>query len=301
MQIMRSQYLTLLTMLCGILITSCTCKPDEKKEFPKTGSIERLSPLLDDIIEPGTLPEILAGGFTWSEGPLWIKELDMLIFSDIPVNTVFQWTEKDSISIYLNPSGLTSTEKRGGETGSNGLVFDPDGNLVLMDNDFDGDYDGLSLDAPEMLAVTDPAPGTWVVLIDGFTIWHKKEFYRFFADITRQPSLAKANKAFAIEGISSVQSLLPGDFGMEQNYPNPFNPTTTINYQLPKDAYVTLRVYDIQGRLVRSLVNEQKAAGFYASFWDGHNNAGQSVPSGTYIYQISAGDFRQTNKMMLLK
>lgn len=99
--------------------------------YTKTGSVERLSPEIDDIIAPGELPEILAGGFDWTEGPLWLPELNILIFSDIPKNIVYQWSEKTGISVYLKPSGYTGTSPRGGESGSNGLLVDLNNRLVL--------------------------------------------------------------------------------------------------------------------------------------------------------------------------
>ena len=102
-----------------------------KPEYTKTGSVERLSPALDDIIAPGEFPEIIAEGFNWTEGPVWLPEQDILLFSDIPENSIYQWSEKDGLKLYLKPSGYTDTIARGGETGSNGLLLDPEGRLVL--------------------------------------------------------------------------------------------------------------------------------------------------------------------------
>ena len=113
-------------LLVLLILTSCTAQ-----EYPTTGSILRLSPELDRIITPGTLPEILAEGFEWSEGPLWLPEQEKVIFSDIPNNSIFEWSEKDGLKLYLKPSGYTDTIVRGGETGSNGLILDGNGQLVL--------------------------------------------------------------------------------------------------------------------------------------------------------------------------
>ena len=114
------------TGLLALLIASCTAQ-----EYPTTGSIVRLSPELDRIIAPGTLPEILAEGFEWSEGPLWLPDQEKVIFSDIPNNSIFEWSEKDGLKLYLKPSGYTDTISRGGETGSNGLLLDREDKLVL--------------------------------------------------------------------------------------------------------------------------------------------------------------------------
>jgi hypothetical protein len=89
---------------------------------------------------------------------------------------------------------------------------------------------------------------------------------------------------------------LPENYTLSQNYPNPFNPSTVINYQLPEAAHVSLRIYDMLGCEVASLVNEKKDAGAYSASF----NAG-SLPSGVYIYTLQAGRFSQSRKLMLLK
>lgn len=102
-----------------------------KKIYPTIGSIERIDPSIDSIIMVDAKPEIIADGFDWTEGPLWIEKYNMLIFSDVPRNTIYKWTEEKGKEIYLTPSGYTDTAKRGGETGSNGLTLDNNGNLIL--------------------------------------------------------------------------------------------------------------------------------------------------------------------------
>jgi hypothetical protein len=88
----------------------------------------------------------------------------------------------------------------------------------------------------------------------------------------------------------------PKEFKLEQNFPNPFNPTTTIQYQLPTDARVTLKVYDILGSEVATLVNEEQEAGYKEVQFNGSN-----IASGMYIFRLSIGSFVSTKKMMLLK
>ncbi len=90
-------------------------------------------PAFDAIVPPGTAIEILAEGFDWSEGPVWMSEDGgFLLFSDVPRNTVYRWREGAGIDVYLRPSGYTGLTPRAGEPGSNGLVRDPEGRLVLM-------------------------------------------------------------------------------------------------------------------------------------------------------------------------
>jgi hypothetical protein len=102
-------------------------------------------------------------------------------------------------------------------------------------------------------------------------------------------------------------------FSLSQNYPNPFNPSTIIKYQLPVNTsplsggtsdglFVTLKIYDILGREVITLVNEQKPAGEYSVQWNGTNSAGQQVGSSVYFYQLRGdGGFVRTKKMMLVQ
>ena len=85
-------------------------------------------------------------------------------------------------------------------------------------------------------------------------------------------------------------------FTLYQNYPNPFNPVTTISYQIPRQSFVSLKVFDILGSEVVTLVNEEKAAGYYEI-----NFSGKGLSSGVYFYTISAGKYHQTRKMVLLK
>ena len=96
--------------------------------------------------------------------------------------------------------------------------------------------------------------------------------------------------------ISGIGSDIPKEFKLFNNYPNPFNPSTEIKYDIPKASQVSLKVYDINGRLVKELVNQMQTAGSYTARFEA---AGLS--SGIYFYQLTAGNFKAQNKMMLLK
>jgi flagellar hook assembly protein FlgD len=96
----------------------------------------------------------------------------------------------------------------------------------------------------------------------------------------------------------------PTGFALHQNYPNPFNPTTTISYDLPvgKDNYfVSLKIYDALGRLIKVLVSENQTPGLHRITWDGTDMNGRTASSGIYFYTIQIGDFRQTQKMVLMR
>jgi len=94
---------------------------------------------------------------------------------------------------------------------------------------------------------------------------------------------------------------LPTVYALHQNYPNPFNPVTNLSYDLPEDAMVNITVFDMMGRVVRTLVNGQQSAGYKSLQWNGTNNSGHPISAGLYIYTIQAGEFSQTRKMILLK
>lgn len=112
--------------LFPLLMLGCTSKP---KEVKFSVSVERLDPALDSILSSTVTIETIATGFDWTEGPLWVN--NMLIFSDVPRNTIYKWTPEKGAEVYLTPSGYTGTTPRGGEPGSNGLTIDDEGNLLL--------------------------------------------------------------------------------------------------------------------------------------------------------------------------
>ena len=133
------------TIIIACLLSAGACRQKEPKAttmtekksnaeqpvYKTTGSIERLDASLDKLIAPDAKIEILADGFDWSEGPLWLPEQKKLLFSDIPPNKIYEWSESGGLKLYLAPSGYTSEQPRGGEVGSNALILDKQGRLVL--------------------------------------------------------------------------------------------------------------------------------------------------------------------------
>ncbi len=108
-------------------------------------------------------------------------------------------------------------------------------------------------------------------------------------------------KAGSGQPLAVENTLLPKEFALRQNYPNPFNPETSIQFELPQDGWITLTIYDILGQSVSILKNGYYPAGYYQVSWDGHNRWGAPVGSGVYFYQLSAGSFRHTKKMILTR
>jgi len=111
--------------------------------------------------------------------------------------------------------------------------------------------------------------------------------------------VTRKSEVISVETPRSVE--IPDKFELYQNYPNPFNPSTSITFDLPKDEFVTLKIYNVIGQEVRTLVNEFRNAGRYTVVWDGKDNFGKVVPSGIYFYRMTAGSFNKTMKMVLAK
>ena len=104
---------------------------ESQRLFATTGSVERLDPRMDQLIAKDAVIEILADGHVWTEGPLWVEDGQYLLYSDIPPNQIYKWSERGGKELYLEPSGYTGEDKRAGEPGSNGLLLDAQGRLVL--------------------------------------------------------------------------------------------------------------------------------------------------------------------------
>jgi hypothetical protein len=114
--------------------------------------------------------------------------------------------------------------------------------------------------------------------------------------------MAKFNYNAVAKGIANSDlNTIPNEYALDQNYPNPFNPTTSITYRLPEASNVFLKIYDVTGREVRTLINNNQAAGAHTIQWDAKDEMGNKVNSGVYFYKIVAGSFTATNKMILMK
>jgi len=131
--------------LAGSHLVLVTAMTQDTSTFPKPPGIERLDPALDRLLAPDAAIEVLAGGYTWTEGPVWIKDGGYLLFSDIPPNEIHRWKQGEGARLFLKPSGYTGSESRGGEVGSNGLTLDREGRLVLAQH---GDRRIARLEAP---------------------------------------------------------------------------------------------------------------------------------------------------------
>lgn len=119
--------------------------PGSPSPYPTIGDVERLDPALNTLIPEDAEIEMLAEGFDWAEGPLWVSAGGYLLFSDVPANRIYRWQEGEGRRLWLEPSGYTGEAPRGGEPGSNGLLLDPEGQLILCQH---GDRRVARLAAP---------------------------------------------------------------------------------------------------------------------------------------------------------
>lgn len=141
---------------CLLIMASCnnnntTSSDNMTKKYSRIGYIEQIDPSLVALTDTSTPIEIIAEGHKWTEGPLWLDAEKALLFSDIPPNKIFKWTEEKGEELYLTPSGYTDTIPRGGEPGSNGLLLNKDNKLVMCQH---GDRRMAWMDAP----LNAPAP-----------------------------------------------------------------------------------------------------------------------------------------------
>lgn len=119
-------------MILSSLLSFFSCKSKMETTLPKSaGYIEIYDVEMLSVVDSNAVIEILAEGFKWSEGPLWLPSENKLIFTDVPENTIYSWDEQNGKQIYLKPSGYTIINPKGGTEGANGLALDAKGNLIL--------------------------------------------------------------------------------------------------------------------------------------------------------------------------
>ncbi len=119
-----------LILVAGVIGAACGTPADAQQPRATIGGVHRADPRLDALVEPGATLEVLAEGFEWTEGPVWVSNGGYLLFSDIPRNTIYRWKEGEGLSVFMRPAGYSGPEPFGDELGTNGLLLDAAGNLV---------------------------------------------------------------------------------------------------------------------------------------------------------------------------
>jgi hypothetical protein len=163
--------------------------------------------------------------------------------------------------------------------------------------------------------MSEPAHGrfTRLVLPGTYTIHVTMEGYEEYtlSDIVVEEGIPTIVEIPLVSSTTDIEDVNPTNsppdvraFSISQNYPNPFNPQTTLQFAVPDDLVpvkVKISIYDLRGRLLRQLLDEEKKAGVYRVHWDGMSGRGEPVPSGVYLYRVEAGEFKSTRKMVLAR
>ena len=124
----------------------------------------------------------------------------------------------------------------------------------------------------------------------------------YFVEVFFVDGCPTSSEPYTFEFLTTSKSkLIPDQFFLHQNYPNPFNPITSISYYLAQNGMVNLTIFDMNGKIIKSLVNEFQNVGNYSLTWDGVNFAGEKVSAGLYLYVLQVGNTKQTKKMSFIK
>jgi hypothetical protein len=243
----------------------------------------------------------------WIYSPYWHSCADTMEYVDIEYMTNI--TEMLSRStLYLSnmpetPSGFDVVGE--GDSSSIFVSWNPNTESDLSGYNI---YYGFQSGIYDSLQVSSPASvgDTIQNLVMGDTVYVALSAFDdggYESFLTEEESIIVGGDLVGLEGERIVK--VPFTYALSQNYPNPFNPMTTIGFEVPRNSSgeveVTLRVYDLRGRLVRTLIEEPREHGTYQVSWDGRDEHGSKAASGIYLYTIRAGDFTSTRKMTLLK
>lgn len=258
-----------------------------------------------DIDKDG-VPELIGSGSSYTHGafaagnpPAWINIADFAggdvedpaNYTILPVP--FPEDMRDAFdTVHRDSAGVMTTYM---ENGVQGPEFA--GKLAYLG---DPDDDGFNEVAFSMQGVDDtlyvydevfdPADSSYTRTVRSATANEARVFLR----------VVSSDGIFT--NITEERVVVPSDYVLEANYPNPFNPTTTFSFTLPLDKHISVRIYDMAGRLVRTLVNKEwYAAGTHQATWNGLTNSGVQAASGSYIYALEYGNYRQARTMQLIK
>ena len=179
--------------------------------------------------------------------------------------------------------------------------------MVDHNTDFVGALIASDVDDVEysFYLLSSPSSGNVTVSVEGSYVYSPRTDFSgsdsFTFTVCDYSLCDTATVLITIHPLSIDETSLPTEYAIHQNYPNPFNPITTLRYDLPENSLVKITVYDMLGREVKTLINQTQDAGYRSVIWNATNDYGKPVSAGIYIYQIQAGEYNSTKKMVLLK
>lgn len=257
------------------------------------------------LIESGYQPEATIKFITFAAE-------ELMLFGDAGCEHYAQQAKDDSMNIQLmiNCDMISHTTKTVEE--SKVRINYYSGSVVMRD---------LAMDATQQFSLITPVIGSLNQHSDSYPFYEQgfpavyfeeddfSPYYHSTNDIISNYNMNYCREVIKSAGATLLRCMLlnsptdieddisiPNLASLYQNYPNPFNPTTTVKYQIPELSFVTLKVYDVLGREIETLVNEEKFVGNYEINFNANN-----LPSGVYLYTIQAGEFAETKKMIILK
>ena len=247
----------------------------------------------------GSGPSYTHGTFAADEPPVWVRIAkfmggdveDPMNYSVLPVPSMGDLV--NTFDKVVRDSAGTMTEFF--ENGAQGPEFTA--KLAYLG---DPDNDGMAEVAISMQGVDDSLYTYMEVFNAADTT-----YTRTTTSVTAHPNrvfLRVLSVSDLSTNIVDERVIVPSDYVLHGNYPNPFNPSTTFSFTLPIDKRISIRIYDLSGRVVRTLVNNESfAAGTHQATWDGRSDGNTPVASGTYLYTLEYGNFRQSKSMLLIK
>jgi hypothetical protein len=272
------------------------------------------------FIQQDFVPQFVKGQLTIESDPvrndsLWLSSTETAPGSEAVVD-VFLYNENNISSVTLaldwdvDLIGLDSVSYVG-TRGLSSSIKDQQTNppnQILVELQYDNSSPlepGSGLLARLYFKIDDTSPDTTITIDTTVFAFYKKTMIQLTSsggNIQFAPKFHSGTiQVKSTTGVDDPQISLPAQFSLGQNYPNPFNPTTEFEYSLPVRSHVTIEVFDILGRNVRTLVNESMEAGVHHMTFDGRSSTGEQLSSGVYLYRISTSEFSKTKKMVILK
>ncbi len=259
-------------------------------------------------------PAMTAYGCLLLQGPIINNMIgESAVFTTIDTNGFIKRTIQNSsilkatsITCYRNSSGEDPSVLQGDLTRYNYLqgltaagTAKPGGYFDVGNGSISADQRFVLSSGPFTFAAGDTQE-IWYAMI-GAQGSSNANAVTLLLDYANQIKYKFNNNINSIVGVNENNDNRLNDFALLQNYPNPFNPSTTISYRLPENGRVSLKIYNVLGQEIRTLVNGTQSAGLQAVQWDGKDNHGQAVSSGVYFYRLETSSFTKTMKMMMMR